>query len=94
LGPQYIKQSGEPLSIRLGQIHDEAINFVESFNNLLVLDLNDKKSRQTMYTRTNTNRERNREENALTIRIEMLETQNRVRDSECERLRLQLEEER
>jgi hypothetical protein len=79
----------------VSQIHDEAYNFVERFNTSLMLDLeSDHKSRKTMYTRTNTNRERVRDENALTLRIEMLETQQRVKDGECERLRLQLDEER
>lgn len=45
-----------------------------------------------MYTRTNTNRDRVRDENALSLRIEMLETQNRVKEGECERLKMHLDE--
>lgn len=90
----YIKPPHEQ-SLRVSRIHEEAFNYVESFNTSLMLDLeSDHKSRKTMYTRTNTNRERVRDENALTLRIEMLETQQRVKEGECERLRLQLDEER
>lgn len=77
---QYIKNHAEPNSLCISRIHDEAVNYVESFNNSLILDLeNDHKSRKTMYTRTNTNRDRVKDENALNLRIEMLETQNRVK---------------
>lgn len=47
-----------------------------------------------LYVRTNTSRDRARENVASNVRVEMLETQIKAKDSEIERLKLSLDEER
>lgn len=49
-------------------------------------------SRKMLYARTNTSRDRARDNVTTNVRVEMLETQLKTKDSELERLRSNLDE--
>ena len=51
-------------------------------------------TRKMLYARTNTSRDRARDNVTSNVRAEMLETQLKTKDSEIERLKLSLDEER